>query len=758
MQVREGRAMRFAFRFLVPLLLLLALIAWGASAVATRSARAWAERDLRSRARLVMSGSRETLARNIAASNRAGTRALLESLVRDERLIAATVCDRTRQTLAQAGILPTEARCEERKDREEDLADGADENRRVAGGDVHISIEPVIDANAVTGYLILVHDLSFVDRRTSTTRQALFLAFGLVGFAAAVATLLTARFSRRSWAQELRRILPGLLQGGRRAQEKAHQDFGPVLADVRELVASLATEEETYGGPWSAERLRRVLQRNLGGEGVVAVANREPYLHVRGKDGLVRVEFPASGLVTALEPVMRACSGTWIAHGSGSADREVVDRHDRVLVPPGEASYTLRRVWIDPEMERGYYYGFSNEGLWPLCHLADARPEFRAGDWHHYQEANRLFAQAVADEVQGKDPIVLVQDYHFALLPKMIHARLPRATVITFWHIPWPSAERFAICPWSTQLLEGLLGSSILGFHTQAHCNNFLESVDRTLEARIDRERQSVVVGGRETLVRAYPISVEWPSRWLEKVPPVAECRESVRAELGLPADARIGLGVDRLDYTKGIADRLLAVERLLERRPELVGKFWFVQVAAPSRTLIERYRLLGEEVERLTTRINERFGAGGRGPIVLLHTHHDPMKVFRLYRAADLCYVSSLHDGMNLVAKEFVSARDDLRGVLVLSRFTGAARELTEALLVNPYDLDAASSALSEALDMSEAEQEERMGSMRTLVSEFNVYRWAGRMLLDATKLRRRDRLTTRLAGEERAGVEHGP
>ncbi|MEY2668277.1 MAG: hypothetical protein RJA59_915, partial [Pseudomonadota bacterium] len=733
--------MRFALRFLVPLLLLLVLIAWGASAVATRSARAWAERDLRARARLVLAGSRETLERSIGAADRAGSRTLLDALLRDERLIAASVCDPGLATLASVGDLPPQARCESRRALPSGLAQGLDENVTMPGGDVHVSWVPVADEGAAGGYLVLVHDLSFVDRRASTIRQALFVSFGLVGLAAAVATLLAARFSRRSWTAELRRMLPGLLSGGG-ARTESHRDFGPVLADVRELVASLATEEEAHGGRWTAERLRRVLERSLGGEGVVAVANREPYIHVRGDDGLVRVQFPASGLVTALEPVMRACSGTWIAHGSGSADREAVDRHDRVLVPPGEASYTLRRVWLEAEVERGYYYGFSNEGLWPLCHLADARPEFRAGDWGHYQEANRKFGQAVVDEVQGADPIVLVQDYHFALLPGIIRRRLPRATVLTFWHIPWPSAERFAICPWDKQLLEGLLGSSILGFHTQAHCNNFLDSVDRTLEARIDRERQSVVVNGRETLVRAYPISVEWPSRWLERAPPVARCREEVRAELELPADARIGLGVDRLDYTKGITDRLLAVERLLELHPELLGKFYFVQVAAPSRTLIERYRLLGEEVERVAARINARFPAGGRGPIVLLAVHHDPPEVFRLYRAADLCYVSSLHDGMNLVAKEFVSARDDLRGVLVLSRFTGAARELTEALLVNPYDLEEASAALFAAVRMPETEQEERMRSLRALVAEFNVYRWAGRMLLDATTLRRRDRL----------------
>jgi len=746
--------MRSAIRLLLPLLAVLAVIAWGASVVATRSARTWAERDLRDRARLVVASSRESMARDIASGNTKGSRALVENLVRDERLVAAAVCDGEFQTLALSGVLPEDDRCEAWAGRTGQVQAGVDEILAAAGGTVHVSVLPIDDSPHPAGYLILAHDLSFVDRRASVTRQALFVGFGLVGVAAAIATLLTAYFSRRSWTAELRKLLPAALGGGR-AGKAAERAFGPVLADVRQLVARLAAEEDE-GGPWSAERLRRVLRRrNLRSEGVLVVANREPYIHVRGDDGLIRVSYPASGLVAALEPVMRACSGTWIAHGSGSADKETVDARDRLPVPPGEASYTLRRVWLDAEEERGYYYGFSNEGLWPLCHLADARPEFRASDWEHYQRANRRFERAVAEEVTGPDPIVLVQDYHFALLPALIRRRLPRATILTFWHIPWPSAERFAICPWEKALLEGLLGSSIMGFQTQAHCNNFLDSVDRTMEARIDRERQSVVMGGRETLVRPYPISVEWPSRWLEHAPAVVECRAEVRAILGLPADALLGLGVDRLDYTKGIVERFLAVERLLERRPDLRGRFWFVQIAAPSRTLIERYRAFGEEVEKVAARINARFGGATRPPIVLLNTHHDPREVFRFYRAADLCYVSSLHDGMNLVAKEFVSARDDLRGVLVLSRFTGAARELAEALLVNPYDIEESSAALAAALSMPEGEQEERMFSLRTLVSDFNVYRWAGRMLLDATRLRTRDRLTTRLAGDEREQPE---
>jgi trehalose 6-phosphate synthase len=456
---------------------------------------------------------------------------------------------------------------------------------------------------------------------------------------------------------------------------------------------------------------------------------------------------PASGLVTALEPVMRACSGVWVAHGGGSADRETADRHGRVLVPPGEEAYTLRRVWLTDEEERGYYYGFSNEGLWPLCHTAHTRPAFRIDDWKHYQEVNRRFSDAACEEVDSEDPILLVQDYHFALVPSLVRQRLPRATIISFWHIPWPHAEVLGICPWRDELLEGLLGSSVVGFHTQLHCNNFIDAVDRYLEARIDREHAAVIQGPSTTLVRAYPISIEWPSRWAASTPPAGECRARVFAELGLRADALLGVGVDRLDYTKGVEERLLAVERLLERTPALRGRFTFAQLAAPSRTAIERYRELNSTVEAMAERINARFGAEGYRPVVLLRAHHEPPAVFRYYRAADLCYVSSLHDGMNLVAKEFVAAREDEGGVLVLSQFTGAARELTEALIVNPYDLEEASDALASALRMSRREQAERMRAMRALVAEFNVYRWAGRMLVDAARLRRRERLSGRLA-----------
>jgi trehalose 6-phosphate synthase len=453
---------------------------------------------------------------------------------------------------------------------------------------------------------------------------------------------------------------------------------------------------------------------------------------------------------------MRACSGVWVAHGSGSADHLTADGRGRLRVPPGEASYVLRRVWLSPQEEQGYYYGFANEGLWPLCHIAHTRPAFRSADWQQYQDVNRRFANAVCDEADVDDPIVLVQDYHFALVPGMIRQRLPRATVLTFWHIPWPNAERFGICPFAPDLLQGLLGSSIMGFHTRLHCNNFVESVDRHLEARVNHEHVSISHRGRQTLVRPYPISLEWPNHWLDGLPSARECRARVVAELGLRPDACLGVGVDRIDYTKGIEERLLAVERLLDRHPEFVGRFTFVQVGAPSRTRIADYQALDARLLELADRINARFARGGARwqPIVLRRAHHEPPAVNIYYRAADLCYVSSLHDGMNLVAKEFVAARDDEAGVLVLSEFTGAARELTEALIVNPYDLDQASDAMAAALRMPVAEQRARMRAMRAYLREFNVYRWAGRMLLDAARLRQQEQLAGRLTEWRHAGT----
>jgi trehalose 6-phosphate synthase len=465
----------------------------------------------------------------------------------------------------------------------------------------------------------------------------------------------------------------------------------------------------------------------------------------------VVVKRPASGLVTAVEPVMRACSGTWVAHGSGSADRDVVDGTDRVQVPPGKLDYWLRRVWMTAEEEQGYYYGFANEGMWPLCHVAHVRPVFRESDWEAYRAVNQRFADAVVAEARSADPVVLVQDYHFALLPAMIREKLPQATILTFWRIPWPNPESFGICPWRREILQGMLGSTILGFHTRFHCKNFIETVDRYLEARIEHEHSTIAFQEKETLVESYPISIEWPSEaevatWA----PVGECRRRVIDRLGLPADVCLAVGVDRFDYTKGILERLNAVERLLEKWPSWVGRFVFVQVAAPTRSALDEYRSFQERVQRVTERINQRFGRPGYQPVHLLAQHHEHDAVFELFRAADICVVTSLHDGMNLVCKEFVAARDDLQGVLVLSRFAGAAREMPEALIVNPYHVEETADALHRAATMPAAEQRERMASLRSTVREFNVFRWAGRMLADAGRWRLRSRIEARVRSHQ--------
>ena len=738
-------------QFVLTLLVGLALLTWAASGVVQTTVREWFERDVRSRAQLVLVGARQSLAAAWSGDPKE-LQKQVKDLARDERVMGVSVCNADLSPRASTQGFPAEFGCwavgsrvrafEESPDRLQEWSTVA----TLPTGRVHVGVMPVVEHEQQLGFVVLLHDLSYIERREAQARRFLLIVFGVLAAMALGVPMFVAKWARSGWSSELRSMLRG--------EGKQKREFQPILSDVRELVGRMANEREDAPGQWTAERLKQTLNLHLLGERIVILANREPYIHQYLTDGQIEVQHPASGLVTALEPVMRACSGVWIAHGSGNADRETVDSRDHVRVPPGEESYHIRRVWLSEEEQRGYYYGFANEGLWPLCHAAHTRPVFRAEDWRQYRAVNQKFADTVCSEVDSSDPIILVQDYHFALAPAMIRDRLPAATVIAFWHIPWPNAEGMGICPWRHQLLDGLLGCSIVGFHTQQHCNNFLDSVDRYLETRIDREHNAVVMRGHRTLIRPYPIALEWPVRWVESAPGVEECRAQVWRDLSLKPNALLGVGVDRLDYTKGIEERFLAVELLLDRHPEFQGRFSFVQLAAPSRTKIERYHELNELVEKTATRINLRFGQDGYRPIILLRSHHEPPEVFRYFRAADVCYVSSLHDGMNLVAKEFVAARTDLKGVLVLSEFTGAARELTEALIVNPYDLEASGNALAVALTMPIEEQQDRMQSMRSLIGQFNVYRWAGKMLVDAARLRNQERVAGRLAERPTVGT----
>ncbi|PIU39743.1 MAG: trehalose-6-phosphate synthase [Candidatus Omnitrophica bacterium CG07_land_8_20_14_0_80_50_8] len=521
--------------------------------------------------------------------------------------------------------------------------------------------------------------------------------------------------------------------------------LGPLAGEISKMAKSLETarlaaEEEarlrqSSESLWTPERLKEFVKVRLGGRPLFVVSNREPYIHFKkGKE--IKCIVPASGLVTAIEPVLKACGGTWIAQGSGSADKETVDKQDKIKVPPEEPQYVLRRVWVTKEEEGGYYYGFANEGLWPLCHIAHTRPTFRAEDWLQYEAVNKKFAEAVLEELEGtQEPCVLIQDYHFALLPRLIKSKRPDARVAIFWHIPWPNPESFGICPWQKEILDGMLGADIIGFHTQFHCNNFMETVDRVLESRLDYEHFTVCREGSTTWIKPFPISIDFAGV-SNSAASGNGSKEALLAKYDIQA-LFMGVGVDRLDYTKGILERFRAVEHVLASDSRYLGKFTFVELAAPSRTAIPRYAEFVVEVEKEAERINDRFKTKNWRPILLLIKHHSHKEILPFYRAADLCLVTSLHDGMNLVAKEFVAARDDEAGALILSKFTGVSREFPDALIVNPYDIVETAQAMKTALTMTADEQKERMRSMRELLKERNIYKWASDLVGELARVR---------------------
>ena len=734
------RLLRLSIRFVLPLVILLAVIAYGVIPLVDSLELKWFVRDLDMRSKIMVNTMEGPLADLLVSNSKEKILAYFTRIRQDERLYAVGFCDLDHQLLYETQAYPQDVTCKDTLD----LASNSSAVRSFSSGPLHIASASIESNGRQLGRLLLIHDMSFIQQRSSDTKWYVFYLFAGLTAVISLVTVLVAHFSWKGWMAGVR----ALLKGERLLTPLTHDEHAPELRplakDLRSLVQALESDRRMRDESqisWTPASLKTILHEQLAGDQVLIVSNRQPYAHY-WKDGNVVVQVPASGLVSALEPVMRACSGIWVAHGNGPADREVVDKRDHVAVPPSHPSYEIRRVWLTGEEEAGYYYGFANEGLWPLCHIAHVRPTFRSSDWKHYVAINERFSQAVYEEARTDNPVVLVQDYHFALLPKLIRDKLPTATIIMFWHIPWPNAESFGICPWREEILEGLLGSSILGFHTRVHCNNFIDSVDRLLEARIDRNSSTVSYGGKMTAVNPYPISIEWPLQWLHGQRSVPECRTKLREAYGMTPDRLVGLGVERLDYTKGILERFMAVERLLELQPEWIGKFTFVQIAAPSRSMIEQYHHFTAQVSTLAEQINKRFGRDGYEPICLRIQHHEPAQVHECYRGADLCVVSSLHDGMNLVAKEFVGARDDEQGVLILSQFTGAARELTEAVVINPYDIDQFAAALHLGLTMPKVEQRARMQSMRGLIQEFNVYRWAGRMLIDAARMRQKERV----------------
>jgi trehalose 6-phosphate synthase len=618
---------------------------------------------------------------------------------------------------------------------------------------------PLHNGNQLEGSLVLVADAGYIRNEGNDLWQRSFWRI-----VASVMLIAIVTFAMVRWflmqpmtrvTERLRRLRTGHVDVEADTGAKELNLFTPLAREVETMAESLlaarasaeaeARLRDAGENLWTAERLAVHMSGWSGSSRIFVVSNREPYVHVhQGREIVCTV--PPSGLVTAIEPVLRACDGVWIASGSGDADPETVDEFDRLRVPPDDPRYTLRRVWLSSEEESSYYDGFSNEGLWPLCHIAHTRPIFRAGDWECYQRVNQRFASALLEEMADSvDPIVFVQDYHFALLPRLVKTARPDARVAIFWHIPWPNPEAFGICPWQAELLDGLLGADLIGFHIPLHCNNFLSTVDRVIESRTDREHMTVRRHGHVTAVRPYPVSVafEGPPHGGLRVEDDASAREErdsgrkqLLAEFGVRAEY-LALGVDRLDYTKGIVERLLAIEELIAEHPWYWERLTMVQIAAPSRSRIASYVDLHRKVEETVQRINQRFQTAHWRPVVWIDRQCNHEEVNRWYRAADLCLVTSLHDGMNLVAKEFVAARDDEDGVLVLSKFTGAAVELRDAMMVNPYDIAGVAEVIHQGLEMNRAERRQRMQQMRRQVMEHNIYGWAAHVLGDLREVR---------------------
>jgi trehalose 6-phosphate synthase len=707
---------------------------------ADRLVSGWFQRDVELRSELIFKAVEPAVQRLAPSADQDGLSAQFDTIARDERILSLGLCDPQGRPFARSRNWPTESLC--RAAGPQGQPRPAFERRDAESGPVLVGRFPLAVAGQPGFEVVVLHDMGYAVRRGNAAMTAVVAFVTLLAVVGIVVTVTIMRMMLATWARAVVQTIDPKTPA--RHEQDIVPELRPVVREVRQTLRDI--DFGRFRAPsiriqWSPEILQEAIRRELPGSEVLVLSNREPYMH-QWRDGEIVVQRPASGVVTALEPIIRACRGVWIAHGSGSADRDVVDASDHVAVPPGDPSYTLRRVWLTEEEEDGYYYRFANEGLWPLCHIAFVRPVFRREDWEMYRAVNERFADTVAEEALTPNPIVFVQDYHFALAPRMIRARLPEATIVTFWHIPWPNSEMFSICPWREEILDGLLGSSILGFHTRFHCNNFLDSVDRFMESQIDRELSTVTTGGEPTLINAYPISIEWPPLALAGAASPEECRRRLIERYNLPENALIGVGVERYDYTKGIPDRLRAVALLLERHPEWIGRFVFVQVAAPTRSKLDAYRAIATETEHVAADVNARFGRAGWQPIVLVARHHEPEEVMELFRAANFGVVTSLHDGMNLVAKEFVAARDDERGALVLSTFAGASRELLEALIVNPYDMDTLAETLDEALRMPEDEQRDRMRLMRELVRDNNVYHWAGSMLLEAARMRRRSEI----------------
>ncbi|MBI2315004.1 trehalose-6-phosphate synthase [Candidatus Daviesbacteria bacterium] len=699
--------------------------------------------DLQYRSTLLAESLKETVEPNFINKSDNYLQNVVERFSSKERFAGLGIYDNKSNVVALSSTIPEASSAATKV-----AADAMDADR-AEGGFVKLNQEktyllavPMHDDKSIVGALVVVQNAGYIDNRLNEIWTNNLFRLLVQATLLSLATLLLIYWFLYTPIRNLVAALQTDRSGGGKQNPKGLTNsflFRPLINEVSRIRSSLlearssASEEarlrlEKLDSPWTAERLKEFLKDILKGRTIFMVSNREPYIHT--KDGnQIKYYFPASGMATAIEPVMQACGGMWIAYGSGDADKLVVDNKDKIKVPPFEPKYTLKRVWLTQQEESGYYYGFSNEGLWPLCHIAHNRPIFRKEDWEQYQKVNQKFADAILLEIKNQDrPIILIQDFHLALVPRMVKAQRPGAVIGLFWHIPWPNPESFSICPWKKEILDGMLGADLIGFHTQLHCNNFIETVGRELESLIDYEQFTITRNNHISFIKPFPISIAFPNQDKSEEDNKAAI-DKIRKSLDIKTKY-IGLGVDRLDYTKGILERLKGVEIFLTKYPQYKTQFAFIQIAAPSRTKVKKYHDFAQEVEKEVERINSAFKIKNWKPIVLLQRHHNQEEIQKFYKSVDFCLVTSLHDGMNLVAKEFVAARDDEKGVLILSQFTGASRELKDALIVNPYNGEQTAESIKQALEMKPTEQTKRMRNMREVVKNNNVFRWSAELL----------------------------
>ncbi|MBI2017606.1 trehalose-6-phosphate synthase [Candidatus Daviesbacteria bacterium] len=699
--------------------------------------------DLQYRSTLLAESLKETVEPNFINKSESYLQNVVKRFSDQERFAGLGIYDNKGKAIAISSVIPEATSAAQKV-----IANAMDEDK--ANGDfanfqnqkVYLLAVPLHDEKSVVGALMIVQNAGYIDNRLTEIWKNNLIRLLVQASLLSLAVLLLIRWIIFAPIKSLVETLRLARSGTSKQNSKTLTNsflFGPLINEVTSIRRSLtearfsAAEEarmrlEKLDSPWTSQRLKEFIKDTLKNRSIFMVSNREPYIHTKN-GGKISYYIPASGPVTAIEPVMQATGGIWIAHGSGDADRLVVDKQNKIKVPPDEPKYTLKRVWLTVDEENGYYYGFANEGLWPLCHIAHTRPTFRKEDWEQYKKVNQKFADAVLSEIKELDrPIVLIQDFQLALVARMIKAQKPSATIGLFWHIPWPNPESFSICPWKKEILDGMLGADLLGFHTQLHCNNFIETVGRELESLIDFERFTVTRNNHLSFVKPFPISIAFPNGLSQNINYKLEAGKALK-NLGIKTKY-VGLGIDRLDYTKGILERLKAIEIFLTKYPSFKTDFTFIQISPPSRAKIKKMREFGQEVEKEVERINSLFKMKGWKPIVFLEKYHSHEELQKFYKLADFCLVTSLHDGMNLVSKEYVAARDDEKGVLILSQYTGASKELTDALIVNPYNGEQTADAIKEALEMTPKEQTERMHDMREIVKNNNVYRWSAELL----------------------------